>query len=108
MKCSNCGAENSEGKVFCGDCGWRLFEPSPRNVEHVTHLRLGRVIISIALGMFCSWLVFGFLLQIGAGGAPTALNNLPFFYYSIEYIAGWLLVSAGCALLFYMTFTRGK
>ena len=24
MRCSNCGAENSEGKRFCGDCGAAL------------------------------------------------------------------------------------
>ena len=58
--------------------------------------------------MFFGWIVFAFLLQVSAGGAPTGFNGLPFFYYSVEYIAGWLLVSAGCALLFYMTFTQGK
>jgi len=108
MKCSNCGAENHEGKIFCSDCGWRLFEPTRRNVKLITRLTLKRALISIALGMFFGWIVLAFLLQIGAGGAPTGFNGLPFFYYSVGYIAGWLVVSAGCALLFYKTFAEGK
>lgn len=29
MKCPNCGAENPEGKMFCGDCGTGLPQPPP-------------------------------------------------------------------------------
>jgi len=56
--------------------------------------------------MFVSWIMLAFLLQLSAGGAPTAANGLPFFYFSIEYMVGWLLASAVCALLFYQTFTK--
>jgi len=34
MKCPNCGAENPEGKLFCGDCGERL----PRLMSEVSQL----------------------------------------------------------------------
>lgn len=77
-------------------------------MKYIHRSALKRVVISIALGMFTGWIVLAFLLQIGAGGAPTGFNDLPFFFYSIEYLAGWLLVSAGCAVLFYMTFKQGK
>ena len=29
MKCPNCGTENPEGKMFCGDCGTGLPQPPP-------------------------------------------------------------------------------
>jgi hypothetical protein len=29
MKCPSCGAENPEGKIFCGDCGTGLPQPPP-------------------------------------------------------------------------------
>lgn len=35
MKCSKCGAENPEGKTFCGDCGSMIVVPSPPRVESV-------------------------------------------------------------------------
>ena len=109
MKCSNCGAENTEGKIFCGDCGWRLFEPSPRNVEHVVQPRLGRLIMSIALGLVFGWLGFMVVLVVLEGGAPQGINLIdPIYHGNYELLAGWLLASAGCALLFYITFPQGK
>ena len=29
MKCPNCGADNAEGKKFCGDCGAMVPQPPP-------------------------------------------------------------------------------
>ncbi len=109
MKCSNCGAENPEGKIFCDDCGWRLFETSPRNVEHIIRVKLKRAIISIALGLVFGWLGFMVVLVVFEGGAPVGINLIdPMNHGNYELLAGWLLASAGCALLFYMTFTQGK
>ena len=35
MKCQNCGAENLEGKKFCGDCGAMLLEPTVSNIDSI-------------------------------------------------------------------------
>ena len=48
MKCSNCGAENPEGKKFCGDCGKDL----ARNVE-TTDRSTDRICVSC--GRNISW-----------------------------------------------------
>ena len=68
------------------------------------HLKgIARIIISIVLGGFFSWIALALLYQLFSAGAPTAFNGLPFFYNSIEYIIGWLVSSTLCAFLFYDT-----
>ena len=42
MKCPNCGAEYSEGKNFCGECGVGLSQPPPVQPSPSIHRKAGR------------------------------------------------------------------
>jgi predicted nucleic acid-binding Zn ribbon protein len=116
VKCSVCGAENPDGKRFCGDCGSPLKPREPLGIKLQKHFGKQTASVIVLISVLLIVIGFGFL------GASNNLRDksttiweldVAHSFLDLAWFFGWLGVAgffiAGLALLLsYPTPTKEK
>ncbi|HEX21789.1 MAG TPA: zinc-ribbon domain-containing protein [Actinobacteria bacterium] len=92
MKCSECGAENPKGNLFCEDCGAKLSK-TPKSIISIKFAAIS-VLILLALGAGLYFFIYVLPIRQGKSAIEkfTGKQNLKLAYYGRKpYIAGKML-----------------
>ena len=91
MKCQNCGAENEEGKKFCGDCGSALVLSSLHvQSQEVASTRMILVIIAIVIVVLFALVAALYVMVLGLEGESI---ETPYVSYNKAHLLGGEMIT---------------